>query len=58
MENPDSSFIVFYLGAWVGAAVVGSIFFWLRVVPGTLFGSHVDLKFMDCFTLGTHQRKG
>lgn len=48
MENAESSFVVFSLRAWVGAAVVGSIFLGLRVVPGTLFGSHVDLKFMDC----------
>lgn len=48
LENPDSSFIVFYLRAGVGAAVVGSIFLWLQVVPGTLFGSHLDLTFMDC----------
>lgn len=48
LENPDSSFIVFYLRAWVGAAVAGSIFLWLPVVPGTLFGSHVDLKSVDC----------
>lgn len=36
LENPDSSFIVFYLRARVGAVVAGSIFLQLRVVPGTL----------------------
>lgn len=48
LENSDSSFVVFYLKAGVGAAVVGNTFLQLWVVPGTLFGSHVDLTFVDC----------
>lgn len=48
LENSHSSFVVFYLKAKVGAAVVGTLFFQLWVVPGTLFSSHVDLTFMDC----------
>lgn len=41
----------------MGAAVVESIF-WLWVVRGTLYGSHEELTFIDCFTLGTCRRKG
>lgn len=48
LENSDSFFVVFYLKAGVGAAVVGNIFLQLWVVPGTSFGSHVDLTFMNC----------